>query len=282
MQLSSRLAASRRVVHGDPERLQQVVWNLLANAVKFTSSGGTVTVEMDDGTSGQVRIRVHDDGAGIDPNFLPHVFERFRQADGSLNRRHGGLGLGLAIVRHLVELHGGTVSAESPGVGQGSTFTVALAELSEIRLPIAVEPDTPAARAEAEAGSVALKGYCILVVDDHNDTRDLIATILSSLGAEIETASSVPEALERLNTTSPDAVLADIGMPGSDGFDLIRELRRRDASNGTRLPVGAITAYASDDDRARVLAAGFDCYVPKPFTPTAVVAAVLSMCAPKS
>ena len=282
VQLLSRLAASNRVVQGDPERLQQVAWNLLANAVKFTASGGKVTAELDDGSHGRVCMRVRDDGAGIDSRFLPHVFERFRQADGSLSRQHGGLGLGLAIVRHLVELHGGTVNADSPGPGRGSTFTVELPALIHTALATRDERDRPIAEGSADLAAVPFAGYRLLVVDDHEDTRDLMSTLLSSLGAHVDAVSSVPEALERLDVVRPDAVLADIGMPGSDGFDLIRELRRRDTSSGTRLPAAAITAYASEDDRARVLAAGFDCYVPKPFSAPSLIAAVQSICSRRS
>ena len=272
--LQSRLATSPRVVVGDPERLQQVIWNLLSNAVKFTDAGGAVTIEMDETSGGQVRLRVRDTGAGIDPVFLPHVFERFSQADGSESRRHGGLGLGLAIVRHLVELHGGTVSAESPGVGQGSTFTV---ELPAAALRVAAE-DRRSSERDMNPASGPLRGYRLLIVDDHEDSRNLMVTLLSSLGAQAETVSSVSDAQRWLSTTRPDAVLADIGMPGADGFDLIREIRRRDGRTGGRLPVAAVTAYASEDDRARILAAGFDGHVPKPVTASAVAAAVLLMC----
>jgi signal transduction histidine kinase/CheY-like chemotaxis protein len=278
IQLRSRLAASGRLVHGDPERLQQVVWNLLANAVKFTGPGGMVTVSVLEGSVGVVCIRVSDDGVGIDPDFLPHVFERFRQADGTLSRQHGGLGLGLAIVRQLVELHGGRVYAESPGVGQGSTFTVELPEMVDSRHPAPMDHDPSPFHSGAAPASNALHGYRLLVVEDHQDTRELMAALLSSLGAEIETVSSVAEALQRLDVTQPDVLLADLGMPVADGYDLIREVRRRDARNRRRLPACAITAYASEEDRARALSAGFDCYMPKPIDASTVIAAVLSVC----
>ena len=226
-----------------------------------------------------MRIRVQDDGAGIDPAFLPHVFERFRQADGSVSREHGGLGLGLAIVRHLVELHGGTVRAESQGLGQGSTFTVELPRM---------DPDRAAATSGEHRqvipgdGSqfnqeVSLGGCRALVVDDEEDARELIATILTTAGANVQTASSVDEALRHLETSRPDVLLADIGMPGADGYALIREVRKREAQSGQHLPASAITAYASSHDRERALAAGFDRHVSKPISPAAIVEAVRSM-----
>ena len=273
--LLSRLLASNRLVQGDPQRLQQVVWNLLSNAVKFTPAGGTVTVEIADGSFGEVCVRVRDDGAGIEPEFLPNVFDRFRQADGSVSRQHGGLGLGLAIVRHLVELHGGGVHAESGGPGQGSTFTVTLPKLAE---PLST--DTPGPRPiPTDVGALApLSGYRLLVVDDHEDTRHLMTAILASAGADVETAASALEALRRLEVSRPTAVLADIGMPGLDGFEFIREIRKRDRKDGGRLAAGAITAYVSDEDRRRVLAAGFDCHVPKPVNARVLIDAVIAIC----
>jgi PAS domain S-box-containing protein len=279
VRLSSRFTGSARLVLGDPQRLQQVVWNLLSNAVKFTATAGTVTIELVDASADRVHIRVSDNGAGIDPAFLPHVFERFRQGDGSANRQHGGLGLGLAIVRHLVELHGGTVHAESAGTGQGSTFTVVLPSLT-------AHPGTSVQQSEPEGtdGAAerslrrALQGYRLLVVDDQEDTRDLMATILSGLGAHVDTAASVADALEKVKLARPHALLADLGMPGADGYALIREVRRWDAQSGAHLPAAAITAYVSEGDRAKALAAGFDCHVPKPVSQPAIVSAVLSIC----
>jgi CheY-like chemotaxis protein len=256
-----------------------VVWNLLANAVKFTEAEGIVSVDVLDAGIRGIHITVHDDGAGISPEFLPHVFERFRQADGSVSRQHGGLGLGLAIVRHLVELHGGTVHADSPGPGEGSTFTV--------ELPRA-DPDVRASPDERRRGSTvdalqprrrpALAGCRVLVVDDQDDARELMATILTNEGAHVDTASSVADALRQLDIARPDAILADIGMPGADGYVLIREVRKRDAQSGLHLPTAAITAYAGDRDREHAMAAGFDCHVPKPITGSAIVDAVISIC----
>ena len=276
VRLISRLTASNRLVLGDPKRLQQVVWNLLSNAVKFTPSDGTVIVEILDGRDGTVSIRVVDSGMGIDAAFLPNVFDRFRQADGSVSRRHGGLGLGLAIVRHLVELHGGTVHAASDGAERGSTFTVSLRALVEA--PSADQSRTPAVGIARSEVFAPLRGYQLLAIDDHQDTRELMVAILTAAGAVVETFASVADGLRRLEVLQPDAVLADIGMPGADGYDLIRELRRRDAGNGSRLPVAAITAYVSEEDRRRILAAGFDSHVPKPFDATILVAAVLAIC----
>jgi CheY-like chemotaxis protein len=231
-----------------------------------------------DGPAGAVRIRVQDDGAGIDPAFLPHVFERFRQADGSVSRQHGGLGLGLAIVRHLVELHGGTVHAESAGIGRGSTFTVELPRADADRQPTGPgEHGHTAENRPPRPQTTPLQGCRTLVVDDQDDARELVSTILRGAGAQVLTAASVAEALHHLDTSATDVVLADLGMPGADGFALIREVRRRDAQTGHHLPVAAITAYAGTEDRARALAAGFDLHVAKPIGPTAILDAVVSM-----
>ena len=280
IQIRSRLAASARLTEGDPQRLQQIVWNLLVNAVKFTPPGGTIDIELLDVGDSSVRLRVADDGAGIDPEFLPHVFERFRQADGSASRQHGGLGLGLAIVRHLVELHGGTVRAESAGPGNGSTFTVELPRMDSNRTSNSSEEHRevqPVAAPQLIDG-IALAGCLALVVDDEEDACELLATILTRAGARVKTASSVSEALQQLDATPPDVLLADIGMPVTDGYALIREVRRREAHTEQHLPAVAITAYAGNVDRERALAAGFDQHLSKPINPAAVLEAVLSMC----
>jgi PAS domain S-box-containing protein len=279
IQLRSHLSAPARVTEGDPQRLQQIVWNLLANAVKFTESGGLVEVELVDAGEGAVRIRVHDTGAGIDPAFLPHAFERFRQADGSVSRHHGGLGLGLAIVRHLVELHGGTVRAESPGLGMGSTFTVELPRADPNRAWSRPGERRPAPSVSRTHGLPwSLEGHRALVVDDDEDARELVAGILTAAGASVQTAASVAEALRQLEAAPPDVLLADIGMPGTDGYELIREVRRREAQHGRRLPAAAITAYAGNPDRERALAAGFDRHVSKPISPDTIVDTVVSLC----
>jgi len=280
VRIRTRLAASARVTEGDPQRLQQMVWNLLANAIKFSQAEGFVDVDLLDAGDNGVRIRVQDDGAGIDPAFLPHVFERFRQADGSGIRQHGGLGLGLAIVRQLVELHGGTIRAESEGLGKGSTFTVELPRMDPDHASASSGEHrqvTTGDRSQLEP-VVSLGGCHALVVDDEADARELIATILTRAGANVQTASSVREALQHLDASRPDVLLADIGMPGADGYALIREVRRREAQTGQRLPAAAITAYAGNHDRELALAAGFDRHVPKPIRPAAIIEAVLSMC----
>ena len=278
VRLTPRVAGSGRVVHGDPHRLQQIVWNLLSNAVKFTEAGGTVTIEVGEAPGDRLFVRVIDDGAGIEPAFLPHVFERFRQGDGSASRKHGGLGLGLAIVRHLVELHGGTAHVESEGLGKGSTFTVVLPAM-----PLSSSTDTtavkPSLRSDGERPPRrVLEGYRVLVVDDQEDARDLMATILAGAGALVDQAASAADALDRITASRPDVLLADIGLPGMDGYGLIAQVRSRDVQGGSRLPAAAITAYVGDVDRARVLAAGYDRHVPKPVTRDVIVSVVLAIC----
>ena len=280
VRIRTHLAASTWLMEGDPQRLQQIVWNLLANAIKFSQAGGFVDVDLLAAGDNRVRIRVQDEGAGIDPEFLPHVFERFRQADGSVTRQHGGLGLGLAIVRHLAELHGGTVGAESQGLGKGSTFTIELPGMDPDLAFASSGEDRPAtALDKSQINRVDSLGGCrALVVDDEEDARDLIATILTRAGAHVQTASSVREALQHLDASRPDVLLADIGMPGADGYVLIREVRRREAQTGQHLPAAAITAYGGNQDRERALAAGFDRHLSKPLRPAAIVEAVLSLC----
>ena len=255
-------------VLGDAGRLQQVVWNLLSNAVKFTPKGGRVRVSLGEAGS-QARIRVSDSGRGIEPEFLPHVFERFRQADSSTTRAEGGLGLGLAIVRHLVELHGGTVEVESPGLGRGATFTVWL-PLPAVQGPPAAREGAPTAHTEPRA----LAGVRVLVVDDDPDARESIGAVLEHAGAAVTTASSVREALAAVARSAPGVVLSDIAMPCEDGFALVRELRRRHGGVGGCLPVIALTGYASPADEARVLTAGYDVYLTKPVEPATLVAAI--------
>jgi PAS domain S-box-containing protein len=256
-------------VMGDPARLQQVVWNLLSNAVKFTPKGGRTEVRLERVNS-HVEILVADTGAGITPEFLPHVFERFRQLDASTTRRHGGLGLGLAIVRHLVELHGGTVRVKSPGEGQGSTFIVGL-PLSVAHLTpgeaVRVHPRTeelgPADPCRDDP-ALNLKGIRVLVVDDEPDARETLQQILEHCNAEVRTAGSAAEAMKLLESWRPDVLLSDIGMPGEDGYDLIRRVRELPAERGGRTPAAALTAFARGEDRRRALRAGFQMHVAKP------------------
>jgi signal transduction histidine kinase/ActR/RegA family two-component response regulator len=257
-------------VAGDPDRLQQVVWNLLSNAVKFTSEGGRVEIRLER-VAGRAEIRVSDTGAGIPPELLPHIFERFRQGDGSSTRSHGGLGLGLAIVRHIVELHGGSARAESDGPGRGSTFTISL-PLAVVWTP---EPTALAASTGHGAGTLRpapiLAGIGVLIVDDLDDARDLLKTLLEQYGAEVRTAGSAPAALAMLAQFPTDVLVSDIEMPDQDGYALIRALRERKPAHEASVPAVALTAYASAGDRVRALAAGFQVHVAKPVDPGELV-----------
>jgi signal transduction histidine kinase/CheY-like chemotaxis protein len=254
-------------VLGDPGRLQQVMWNLLSNAVKFTPSGGMVQVML--GRDAQdVVIRVADSGIGIEPEFLPHVFDRFRQQDASITRKHGGLGLGLSIARQLVELHGGTIAVSSPGPHAGTTFT--------LRLPLA-EPEVKAPRPEPAVTSQAtgqgdLAGVKVLLVDDADDTLDVLQQILRHSGATTMAASSAGTALALLEREQPDVIVSDIGMPDVDGFELMRRIRRRAASAGGSIPAIALTAFTRQDDRHKAMQAGFNGYLAKPVEPGSLVA----------
>jgi signal transduction histidine kinase/CheY-like chemotaxis protein len=261
-------------VSGDPDRLQQVVWNLLCNAVKFTPEGGRVELTLTrEGTAAVIAVR--DTGRGIQPEVLPHVFERFWQADSSPTRRHGGLGLGLAIVRHLVELHGGSVRAESHGLGRGATFTVLLPARDET----ANGSNDPGARITRDsfpaAGCTRLDGLRVLVVDDEADARELVGTMLSQAGAAVTVASSCAEALTALAGPLPDVLVSDIGMPGEDGHALLRKVRA--SPRLCRLPAVALTAYASVEDARRAVRAGFHTHMPKPAEPTVLTAVVASL-----
>ncbi len=265
------------VVMGDGNRLQQVVWNLLSNAVKFTSKEGIVTLQLERINS-RVQIRVSDTGGGIAPEFLSHVFERFRQADSSTTRSHGGLGLGLAIVRHLVELHGGIVSAESPGIGQGATFIVNLpmkAVAVGVKKPEQFSPVNE--DCEDPNNLLTLKGLRVLVVDDEPDARQLIATILGQYGAQVMTVASAFEALLAIPQFHPDILVSDIGMPQEDGYALIRQLRTLSQEQGGRIPAVALTAYARAEDRTQALLAGFQLHLPKPVNPTELAAVVANL-----
>jgi signal transduction histidine kinase/DNA-binding response OmpR family regulator len=259
-------------VTGDADRLQQVVWNLFSNAVKFTPDGGQVSIRLErDGA--RARLTVSDTGQGIEPVFLPYIFDRFRQADGSTTRKHGGLGLGLAIVRHLVELHGGTISVHSEGENRGATFT--------ILLPL--RPDTVASMADGDNGCAAqtcapaLGGLRIVVVDDDVDTRELIATVLSHGGAAVKTCGSAAEALDALREWHADLLVSDIAMPEEDGYTLIQKVRQLDQQSGGLIPAIALTAYAGIEDRARALAAGYQMHVAKPLEPEELLAVIANV-----
>ena len=261
-------------IQGDPARLQQVVWNLLANAVKFSPRGGRVLLRLAR-ADGQAIISVRDEGEGIAPEFLPHIFEPFRQADSTSTRAYGGLGLGLGIVRHLVELHGGTVRAESAGPGQGATFIV--------RLPMpAVRGAFPrpeaAAAAELSLDALpALDGVRVLVVDDEPDARAAVVVILQERQASVTAVGSVAEALDVLERDPPDVLLSDIAMPGEDGFTLIRRVRGLPRGRGRGVPAAALTARAAREDRMRVLLAGYQSYLVKPVEPAELVAVIANL-----
>ena len=259
-------------VTGDPGRLQQVIWNLLANAIKFTPPGGRVEVRLAREGS-EVSIQVSDTGAGIDPEFLPHLFERFRQADSSSTRVHGGLGLGLALVRHLVEAHGGSVSAASDGPGRGARFTVRL-PISAVR-PRHVEAAAAARGPPAELRPLAgLQRVRVLVVDDDPDTLDVVKQVLEPAGAQVTSVASAREALAALSARPPDVLLSDLGMPGEDGLALIRKIRSLEPAHGGRVPAAVLTAYTQAEDRSEALHAGFQLYLAKPVEPAELTAAV--------
>ncbi len=266
-------------VSGDAARLQQVVWNLLSNAVKFTPHGGHIEVRLSH-EDHHARIEINDSGEGISRDFLPYVFDRFRQADGSSTRRHGGLGLGLAIVRHLVELHGGTVKAESKGENEGSTFIVNMPMLVDT-----MESETAQEQAKqgASGGSSTderlpnLEGLRVLVVDDEPDALEYLRAVLERSRAEVTSAQSATEALASLESLRPDIIVSDIGMPDVDGYDFVRSLRALPAERGGSLPAIALTAYARSEDRLRALREGFQMHIPKPFEPSELVMIVASL-----
>jgi PAS domain S-box-containing protein len=278
VRLSKVLDTGPTALSGDPARLQQIVWNLLTNAIKFTPRGGRVEIRLSR-VGSNLEINVSDTGAGIKPEFLPFVFDRFRQADSSTTRRHGGLGLGLSIVRHLVELHGGTVRADSEGDGQGSTFTVTL--------PVAPVVGREAARgaraATAERVAPAddcpeeIVGLKILVVDDEEDTRDLLRAVLGGYGAQVLIAATADEALDIAARSRPDVLVSDIGMPDVDGFELIRRVRELPAESGGGVPAIALTAYARAEDRLRVLRSGYQMHVPKPVEMAELLTVIASL-----
>lgn len=281
VRLRTELDSTRMPLLGDPERLQQVLLNLFSNAVKFTPPGGEVFIKLEH-TNSHARITVRDTGIGINAEFLPHVFDRFRQADSSSTRAYGGLGIGLSIVKHLVELHSGTVEAESGGTGKGATFTV--------NLPLIVA-DVPGLSPEGEQESGAqageddlarstsdgeLKGLRVLVVDDDEDTCKMLSMVLSRYGAEVEVSGSAHQALEALEW-EPDVLVSDIGMPGEDGYELISKVRKHGLERGRQIPAIALTAYAGAKDRLRALSAGYQIHLPKPVEPDTLIAAIASL-----
>ncbi|WP_332876405.1 hybrid sensor histidine kinase/response regulator [Massilia sp. S19_KUP03_FR1] len=279
IRIEKSYAADVGTIAGDPARLQQVIWNLLSNAIKFTPGGGTVNIELAQ-QAGQVQITVRDTGVGIRPEFITHVFERFRQADASTTRRHGGLGLGLSIVKHLIEQHGGTVRAESEGEGLGASFT--------IELPAATPSSSPARSARAmmirtpapSSGEFTLRdlhGVNVLVVDDDRDARELIFRILSDCQANVRIAGSAREAVDAMRASPPDLLISDLGMPEVDGFELLAWVRQLGRDHGGEVPAVALTAFARSEDRLRALEAGFSAHISKPVEPSELIAVVASL-----
>ncbi|HEY0512600.1 MAG TPA: response regulator [Thermoanaerobaculia bacterium] len=266
-------------VLGDADRLQQVVWNLLSNAMKFTPRGGRVEVRLRE-AGASADIRVTDSGIGIRPDFLPYVFDRFRQAEGSITRTHGGLGLGLSIVRHLIELHGGTVEVESEGEGRGATFIVRL----PLRAELAEDPldRTAVGQGIFNNSPEILAGVRVVVVEDEVDTRDLLTISLQQCGAEVAAFGSVPEALAWFDHSVPDVLVSDIGVPIEDGYSLIRKLRARPPGRGGDVPAAALTAYARAEDRLRALEAGYQTHLAKPVDPSELIATVARLAGRRS
>jgi PAS domain S-box-containing protein len=276
--IEARLDPAARWFKGDPDRLQQVVWNLLSNAIKFTPRGGRVQVRLEV-VDGSIRLTVEDNGPGIEPAFLPYVFDRFRQADATTTRPHGGLGLGLAIVRHLVELHGGVVSASNKTSASGAVFEVVLPGPHEGPAEGAARPDARDASESTPPGGVdlPLKGTKVLVVDDDADARSLLRFILKRAGADVSVASSAAEGSRRLKEERPHVLVADIEMPGEDGYSLISNVRNLPPAEGGTTPAAALTAYASTRDRSRALETGFQAHVPKPVLPSELIAIVAAL-----
>ncbi len=273
------LDADAPPIAADPNRLQQVIWNLLSNAIKYTPAGGRVRVLLEH-SARNLEVSVSDTGEGIEPAFLPHVFERFRQFDGSTTRRHGGLGLGLAITQHLVELHGGTIRATSDGRAKGSTFSLTLPlkqaqTTGQATKPGRAENDRPVM--QATPSEFDLNGIKVLVVDDESDVRELVRQLLEGHGAAVLTAGSTAEALAIAATTSIGLLISDLGMPTEDGYDLIRKIRDLPAECGGRVPAIALTAYARSEDRTQALIAGFQMHLAKPVESKELLATVASL-----
>ncbi|MFL9450664.1 MULTISPECIES: PAS domain S-box protein [Nostocales] len=268
IQVEASFAPDVGLVLGDSTRLQQVIWNLLSNAVKFTPNGGRVNIRLESLDS-YAQITVSDNGQGIEPDFLPYVFDHFRQANAATTRQFGGLGLGLAIVRHLVELHGGTVGVESLGVGMGATFTV--------RLPLMPTQATANQNSRSSESSFDLNGIQVLVVDDESDSREFVAFVLEQAGADVITATTADEALKMLMQSQPDVLLSDIGMPDTDGYMLIQQVRALPKEQGGQVTAIALTAYAGDFNQQQALSAGFQQHVSKPVEPEVLVRAIASL-----
>ncbi|MGB7921768.1 MAG: ATP-binding protein [Pyrinomonadaceae bacterium] len=278
--LQTALDSRTDTINGDPDRLQQIIWNLLSNAIKFTPEGGRVEVGLERINS-HVEITISDTGQGIDPEFLLHVFDRFRQSDSSSTRRHGGLGLGLAIARQLVELHGGTVKAESPGEGAGTTFKVILPLLSVHHALSDVRRTRPLIVSNSLTDrQPSLNDLRVLVVDDEPDAREFVAAVLTGRGAEVISVGSAGEALAEMERGRFDVLVSDIGMPEMDGYTLISKVRQLPKERGGRIPAAALTAYAGVEDRMRVFSAGYQMHIPKPVEPAELITVVASLAEP--
>ncbi|HYI30467.1 MAG TPA: ATP-binding protein, partial [Bradyrhizobium sp.] len=263
-------------VVGDRDRLQQIVWNLVSNALKFTPKGGRVEVTLGE-HNGDAQIEVIDSGIGISPEFLPYVFDRFRQADSSMSRRHSGLGLGMAIVRHLVELHGGTVSVESDGENKGTTFRLQLSLHAGAMPEVGDSPFRRASDHVMEVELEQLNGVHILIVEDDTDSRNVLAVLLQRLGALVEAVASASEAFDRVSHRRPDVLVSDIGMPDEDGYSLIKRVRQLGGER--KLPAIALTAYARKQDADEAIASGYDRHLPKPVAPADLIKAIKSVTA---
>jgi PAS domain S-box-containing protein len=275
IKIETIINASLRVISGDPDRLQQVVWNVLSNAAKFTPNGGSIEISVNQ-TDTHVLIQVMDSGPGIDPDFLPHVFERFRQADGSTTRTHGGLGLCLAIVRHLVELHGGTIAVENRKSGVGAIFTIRL-PLPSGELRNETLANAAAAFKDAQPDQPNLDGLHVLIVEDETDALDLITVELAQHGAKVKGVTNAEDALAALEQEKFDVLISDIGMPKMDGYELIRRIRKQEQGTDSRLPAVALTAYARVQDRMQAIMAGFSTHVAKPVEANELVTVVASL-----
>jgi CheY-like chemotaxis protein/anti-sigma regulatory factor (Ser/Thr protein kinase) len=275
LELAVEFAQGTSPIRGDPQRLRQVLWNLLSNAAKFTDRGGVQVRTRQQ--NGHVEISVTDTGTGIEPEFLAHVFERFRQADASAARRHGGLGLGLSIVRSLVELHGGSVSVSSPGRDQGATFTITL----PVPEPTATErrgaERGAAPKVDVELDGLSLEGITVLAVDDQRESLELVKRVLEERHAQVVVASCACSGFEMLERFRPDVLISDIGMPGEDGYAFLRRVRSLPLECGGATPAIALTAFAGFEDRQQAIACGYQAHVPKPIDVTCLVAAVAGL-----
>jgi CheY-like chemotaxis protein/two-component sensor histidine kinase len=278
IQLRTEFVSADCLIKGDPNRLRQVIWNLLSNAIKFTQRGGVVVINLHC-IGSTARLAVADTGEGISAEFLPYVFDRFRQAEGSISRKQGGLGLGLAVVRHLVELHGGNIHAESAGLGQGSSFTVELPLAQERRDPArAEERRREVDRRRSRSGVVRLDGVHVLLVEDDDDSRKLLGTMLKRYGARVTSTKSAAEGLNVFaGDAPPDILISDIGMPDQDGYEFIQKLRALPPEQGGQTPAIALTGYATRKDKERALSAGYQQHIAKPIEQTDMIAAIAAL-----